>query len=75
MQSLGAGTERWIGLSRPVGSPLTITSFEWITGEKVTYQNFYPLDEPEAYCARMWADGLWADHSCDLAYPIVCERE
>lgn len=70
--------DRWIGLSRPVGSPTGASSFTWVTAEAVTYTNWdTAAGEPNGSgeCARLNAASLWADRACNNKLFAVCERE
>jgi hypothetical protein len=71
-----ASGDRWIGLFRPEGSPVTETSYRWVTTEPVTYTNWDP-SEPNfsGSCVRLRSDGAWADNSCSTNLTAICERE
>jgi hypothetical protein len=75
LAEVAGGIERWMGFSRPVGSPIGKESFKWITGEAVTFDNWAP-PEPDGSgeCARLLGGGLWADRACDNAFVGICER-
>lgn len=74
VESVGSG-ERWIGLSRPAGSPNKADSFAWITGEPITYFKWAPTQPAGAgECALIRASGGWADGACANALVGVCER-
>lgn len=74
--------QRWIGLSRVDTSPATKASYEWVTGEPQSYDNWY-AKEPDGSgtCVRMKEDGQWYDRPCDVVTPDspalrgICERE
>ncbi len=76
VESIRDGRDRWIGLSRPKGSPSAEASFAWVTGEPSTYER-WSGDEPNGSgeCARLRGDGRWADADCGASYVAICERE
>ena len=77
VQAMGAGQNRWIGLSRPTtASPTDPKSFAWVTGEAETYMN-WAAGEPNGSgeCARMRNTNDWTDNSCTTGYDAICERE
>jgi len=76
VSSLGASQDRWIGLSRPVGSAAVASSFQWITGESSSYAN-WASGEPGSVgtCVRMRTDARWADGACTTLLAATCERE
>ena len=70
--------DRWIGLSRPVGSPTGEASFSWVTAEAMTYKNWdAAAGEPNGSgeCAKASFSGAWADQACSNKLFAVCERE
>jgi hypothetical protein len=71
VESISSG-DRWIGLARFDGSP----GFRWLNAEPVTYTR-WASGEPNGsgYCARLRADGTWADYSCSTNLIGICERE
>lgn len=74
----GRGTgDRWIGLIKDSTAPSAKSSFRWITGESSAgYDNWAAGDPNGGHdCARMKADGMWADQACGNAYAAICERE
>jgi len=70
--------QRWIGLSRPTTAPPTTpSSFAWVTGEALGYQN-WAATEPNGSgeCVRMRnTTNDWADQTCTTDYAAICERE
>jgi hypothetical protein len=76
VESIRAGKDRWIGLSRPPGSPSTEASFVWVTAEAVSFKS-WASGEPNGSgeCARILAAGSWADQNCNTSYDAICERE
>lgn len=73
----GVGTgERWIGMSRPVSSPVVEASYVWVTGEAVSYKR-WGGGEPggSGECVVMRVSGSWSDQDCKSVRPVVCERE
>lgn len=74
-QRVGSG-DRWIGLRKHADEPSAKTSFDWITGEVATYDNWASGDPNGGHnCARMTATGTWADFACTNTFPAICERE
>jgi hypothetical protein len=79
--------ERWIGLRRPNGAPISDATYAWTTGEPRGFANWSRAkNEPDgqcantclpnaANCARMLDDGTWADDNCVGSHPVICERE
>jgi len=74
--AISSNQDRWIGLSRPVGSALMATSYAWITAEAASYAH-WGTGEPNftGECARMMQGGTWADNPCSNSYYALCERE
>lgn len=78
--------DRWIGLSRDPSAPATASSYQWTTGEAVTFTN-WAFGEPNGSgaCVRLTTSlsgggptggaVRWGDDSCDQMYYGVCERE
>jgi hypothetical protein len=68
--------DRWIGLSRPTGSPPRDASYVWITGEARVYSN-WESGEPSGSgeCVRMRPSGQWNDSSCSMSFAAICERD
>jgi hypothetical protein len=80
VEALQTGTQRWIGLTRDPSAPSDPSSFQWLTGEPMTYQHWHndPTDvEPNGSgpCVRFLEDGTWADWTCDSPLVSICERE
>jgi hypothetical protein len=73
---LGSG-DRWIGLVKDASLPSEKSSFHWITGEPSLVYDNWAMGDPNGghNCARMKADGMWADQACTNAYGAICERE
>jgi hypothetical protein len=76
LNGLAPTQDRWIGLSRPVGSQPRDSSYVWVTGEARTYTN-WEFGEPNGSgeCARLRPGGRWADNTCSTALAAICERE
>jgi hypothetical protein len=74
--ALGAAQDRWIGLSRPASAPATAGSFQWLSGEAVSYSN-WDVNEPNPIgaCARRLAGGRWAGTLCAASLLAICERD
>jgi hypothetical protein len=72
--NVGSG-DRWIGLSRPMGSSAVDTSYVWVNGEPRTYTN-WAAGEPNGsgLAVRMHADGTWSDSQDNAPYVGLCER-
>lgn len=70
VETIRAGSDRWIGLRRS-GS-----MFAWITGETSAYTK-WAMGEPNGSgdCARLRADNAWADQSCTQSELALCERD
>src|SRR5262249_16994852 len=78
VSGLASNQDRWIGLSRPVGSPMMPTSYVWITGEPVSFTSWdTTLGEPNytGECVRVRSPASWADYACLNLFMAVCERE
>jgi hypothetical protein len=78
--TVSPGQERWIGLRRRNGSPRDPTSFEWVTGEPLSYDNwanYGSTREPNGTgdCVRLLTAGTWADNDCSERFPVLCEHE
>jgi len=74
-ERIGSG-DRWIGLRKHADEPTAKSSFDWITGEVATYDNWASGDPNGGHnCARMTATGTWADFACTNTFPAICERE
>jgi len=74
VSAVGAG-DRWIGLSRPDGSPNTSESFRWTTGEAVTFTRWSGGKPTGAgTCVQLDASGVWRDRACGDALLSICER-
>lgn len=76
VESFSPTADRWIGLSRPSGSPVADASFKWVTGEAFTYKDWAP-SEPNGtgLCIRIRGGGQWGDQTCTNSYVSICERE
>lgn len=76
IESMASGSDRWIGLSRPAGSPNEIGRFTWVTGEAPNYFK-WDIGEPTGAgeCGRMKRGGAWGDSSCASPILAICERE
>jgi hypothetical protein len=76
IEALAPTKDRWIGLSRPVGSPARDASYVWITGEPRTYTN-WDSGEPNGSgeCVRLRVGGRWAGNICASAVAAICERD
>ncbi len=74
VEGIGSG-DRWIGLSRPAGSPSSAGSFRWSSGEVMTYLK-WSSGEPsgDGECGRVLAGGAWSDHPCSSTLVGICER-
>ncbi len=74
--SLFVGGDLWIGLSKEEGTPFVKASFQWATGEAVTYDD-WDVTEPNGSgnCARIKKGDRWADWPCADLFLAVCERE
>ena len=78
VQTFSPGSDRWIGLSRPAGSPATDkTQFKWITGETSSYDNWSGSAPSGAgECARLSTpSNRWRDSACSTPMIAICERE
>ncbi len=76
IESMASGSDRWIGLSRPAGSPNEVGRFTWVTGEAPNYFK-WDIGEPTGAgeCGRMKRGGPWGDSSCASPILAICERE
>lgn len=76
LKTFGATDDRWIGIARAEGTPMTASSYKWITGEPVSYTAWDAM-EPNfsGPCVRMRNTGLWADQGCTNSIYGICERE
>ncbi|MGZ3476712.1 MAG: lectin-like protein [Polyangiales bacterium] len=76
VESIRSGKDRWIGLSRPAGSPSTEASFVWVTAEAVSYKK-WASGEPNGSgeCVRLRASNDWGDQGCNTNLDAICERE
>jgi hypothetical protein len=76
IESMASGSDRWIGLSRPAGSPNEVGRFTWVTGESPNYFK-WDAGEPSGAgeCGRMKRGGAWGDSSCASPILAICERE
>ncbi|MGZ3418365.1 MAG: C-type lectin domain-containing protein [Polyangiales bacterium] len=76
VESIRPGKDRWIGLSRPAGSPSTEASFVWVTAEAVSYKK-WASGEPNGSgeCVRLRASNDWGDQGCNTNLDAICERE
>lgn len=81
VDGLLANTDNWIGLTRDADAGADAgSSFYWITGEGAAYQN-WRAGEPtgDDVCVRAVGNGAntgkWADRSCTMVHPYICERE
>jgi hypothetical protein len=74
--SLGAGTDRWIGLAKDFSAPAVPTSYKWITGEASTYAK-WSAGEPNGSgsCVRLEPDDTWGDRDCFNSLASICEEE
>jgi hypothetical protein len=74
--ALAPTKDKWIGMSRPVGSPPKDASYVWVTGEPRTYTD-WDQGEPNGSgeCVRLRAGGKWTDNSCGSSLVAICERE
>jgi hypothetical protein len=75
VEVLQMGTDRWIGLSRPPGSPSTDASFQWVTAESMVYKS-WAAGQPSGSgeCGRLTSSGPWADMACSTTLTAICER-
>jgi hypothetical protein len=79
--ALAPGQGRWVGLRRQNGSPRAPDSFDWVTGEPLSYANWAVYNdnsrEPNGTgdCVRLLDDGTWADSACSDRNQALCERE
>jgi hypothetical protein len=76
LNSFGVMEDRWMGLARPDATPMTASSYKWITGEAVSFTN-WDSGEPNfsGPCVRMRNGGAWADQGCTTTIYGICERE
>jgi hypothetical protein len=79
--ALAPTQERWVGLRRRNGAPRPAMSFDWVTGEPLSYMNWAVYDnnsrEPNdtGDCVRLLDPGTWADSDCSDRFQAICERE
>jgi hypothetical protein len=74
VESVGSG-DRWIGLTRPTGSPVKADSFKWVTGETMSYLKWGPGQPTGAgECGAVRNGGSWSDIACATALVAICER-
>jgi hypothetical protein len=76
VEAIRPGRDRWIGLSRPVGSASAAASFQWITAETFAYTN-WGTGEPSGsgLCVRLRGTNIWDDRDCTDSNDVICERE
>lgn len=76
VETISGGSDRWIGLSRPSGSPVVDASFSWVTGEAFSFKA-WASGEPNdsGLCVRIRTGGQWSDTSCNNTNTAICERE
>jgi hypothetical protein len=76
VESMSSG-DRWLGMWRTTGKPVVADSYVWITSEPTTFTH-WATGEPTGMtglCARMRADGFWANTTCSTNLIGICERE
>jgi hypothetical protein len=77
-ESIDANQNRWIGMQRPLGSPVVKSSYKWTTGEPTTFDGWVgiePSDPDPDVCVRLGSDNQWHTGPCTDAWAALCERD